>query len=54
MDHPDGPVADGEADEDQGDALTGEPLAEAEHVALFIRASVQVLASFNLNLKLLQ
>jgi hypothetical protein len=52
MDHPNGPVTNGEADEDQGDSLTGKSLAEAQHVAFFIRASVQVLTSFDFNLKM--
>ena len=52
MDHPNGPVTNGKADEDQGDSLTGKSLTEAQHVAFFVRASVQVLPSFDYNLKI--
>ena len=52
MDHPNGPVTNGKADEDQGDSLTGKSLTEAQHVAFFVRASVQVFPSLDFNLKM--
>ena len=51
MDHPDGPVAHGEGDEDQGDSLAGKFFAELQFVPLLIRTAIQVFSSFNLNLE---
>ena len=50
VDHPDGPVAHGEGDEDQGDSFAGKFLAKLQLVSLFIRTAIQVFSSFNLNL----